>query len=50
MEIGHDDTVHLWGTIKSFDPHDFFQHGLSHWRTHNPRAWLKSTSLFLGMS
>jgi len=24
MEIAHDDTEHLWGTIKSFDPHDFF--------------------------
>ena len=22
MEIGHDGTEHLWGTIKSFDPHD----------------------------
>ena len=24
VEIAHDDTEHLWGTIKSFDPHDFF--------------------------
>ncbi len=24
MEIAHDGTEHLWGTIKSFDPHDFF--------------------------
>jgi uncharacterized protein YndB with AHSA1/START domain len=23
VEIGHDDTEHLWGTIKSYDPHDF---------------------------
>ena len=23
VEIGHDDAEHLWGTIKSFDPHDF---------------------------
>jgi len=23
VETGHDDTEHLWGTIKSFDPHDF---------------------------
>lgn len=22
VEIGHDDTEHLWGTIKSYDPHD----------------------------
>ena len=22
MEIGHDDAEHLWGTIKSYDPHD----------------------------
>ncbi len=24
LEISQDDTEHLWGTIKSFDPHDFF--------------------------
>ena len=23
VEIGPDDTEHLWGTIKSYDPHDF---------------------------
>ncbi len=23
VEIGSDDTEHLWGTIKSYDPHDF---------------------------
>jgi Activator of Hsp90 ATPase homolog 1-like protein len=22
VEIGHDDTEHLWGTIKSYDPYD----------------------------
>ncbi len=22
VEIGHDDTEHLWGTIRSYDPHD----------------------------
>ena len=22
VEIGHDDTEYLWGTIKSYDPHD----------------------------
>ena len=22
VEIGHDDTEHLWGTIKSYDPHN----------------------------
>ena len=22
VEIGHDDTEHHWGTIKSYDPHD----------------------------
>jgi len=22
VEIGHDDTEHLWGAIKSYDPHD----------------------------
>ena len=22
VEIGHDDTEHLWGTITSYDPHD----------------------------
>ena len=22
VETGHDDTEHLWGTIKSYDPHD----------------------------
>ena len=24
VEIGHDDTEHLWGTIKSYEPHDSF--------------------------
>ena len=24
VEIGYDDTEHLWGTIRSYDPHDFF--------------------------
>ena len=23
VEIGHDDTEHLWGTIRSYDPHAF---------------------------
>ncbi len=22
VELGHDDTEHLWGTIRSYDPHD----------------------------
>ena len=24
VEIGHDDTEHLWGTIRTYDPHDYF--------------------------
>ena len=24
VEIGHDDTEHLWGTVMSYDPHDLF--------------------------
>jgi len=24
VEVGHDDTEHLWGTIKSYDPYDSF--------------------------
>lgn len=24
VEIGHDDTEHLWGTIRSYEPHDLF--------------------------
>lgn len=24
IEIAHDDTEHLWGTVKSYDPNDFF--------------------------
>lgn len=24
VEIGHDDTEHLWGTVRSYDPPDFF--------------------------
>jgi len=23
VETGHDDTLHHWGTIKTYDPHDF---------------------------
>ena len=24
VEIGHDDTEHLWGTVMTYDPHDSF--------------------------
>lgn len=27
VETGHDDTEYLWGTITSFDPHDFLSLG-----------------------
>ena len=41
VEIGHDDTEHLWGTIKSYDPHDFLSWTFTWASLRNRRALSK---------
>ncbi len=42
IEIGHDGTEHLWGTVEQYDPHDFFS---MNWHIGLPASSASSVSV-----